>query len=173
MAWAYSVGETIMLATAAGGILVTTVAGLLTAWRSGRIEKNSERIEAKSVQIEQKSARIEEKVDTVHDLTNSRLSRLEGELLATKNMLVSTIAALQQAEDVRKTLATETANVLRDQAVPVPQASGLLTAAGTPVPAKTPAEVFVVEKVPAHVAGDAPAKTPAEVFVVPAAPDTP
>lgn len=160
MTWTYSVGETIILLTAVGGIAVTTFAGLLTAWRSGRIEKKSER--------------IEQKVDTVHELTNSRLSRIEGELMATKNTLASALAALQQAEGARKTLATEAANVLRDQAVPVPQASGLLTAAGTPVPAKAPADVYVVASPPDPGTGQVPpAQSTADVFVVDKVPGQP
>jgi len=59
-----------------------------------------------------KTQRVENKVDTVHELTNSRLSRIEGELTATRNELAAALKEVAQAEHARATLAREAAQTL-------------------------------------------------------------
>jgi len=65
---------------------------------------------------------IETKVDTVHELTNSRLSRIEGELLETRAQLVLALQLGARAEQTRVTLAQEAAHLEgASHALPIPE----------------------------------------------------
>ena len=52
--------------------------------------------------------RVEGKVDTVHELTNSRLARIEGELLATRQELQASLLLNLQHNDRQRADARET-----------------------------------------------------------------
>lgn len=98
MPWPFSAGETIVMITTVSTALVA----IITALRTSQVHAQQNVIEAK--------------VDTVHELTNSRLARIEGTLATTQQQLAMATMALQQAETVRKTLAGEAADELRQDA---------------------------------------------------------
>ncbi len=60
------------------------------------------------------------KLKEVHDLTNSRLKRIEEELSATKTLLDASRAATETAERSRVALAAVTAVVVATGAAPLP-----------------------------------------------------
>lgn len=53
--------------------------------------------------------RVEGKVDVVHEVTNSRLARIEGELLATRQELLASLMLNLQHDDLQRADARETA----------------------------------------------------------------
>ncbi len=76
-AWTILVGTTIAAVTAA-------IASLISSWRTRRVEK---------------------KVDVVHELTNSRLSRIDGQLAAALAEISVLRAVAAKAEQTRVALA--------------------------------------------------------------------
>lgn len=100
MGWSVTAGEVVVIITT----LSTAVVAVVTALRTG--------------QVKTQQATIEAKVDTVHELTNSRLARIEGLLATTQHKLEAATLALAKAEEVRGVLASETAAVVAAQAGP-------------------------------------------------------
>ena len=93
-AWPFSIGETVILITSVAGAIVTVINGVRV------------KVVGKQQEV------IEKKVDTVHELTNSRLSKLEAELAAAREEVKQLTVILRMTESTRMQLAEETARTL-------------------------------------------------------------
>lgn len=91
MAWPFSAGETVLIITTLGGVIVSIMGAR----------------HVKDVKAQQNV--IEQKVDVVHGATNSRLQGIESELAQTRLELAHALHALRTAETVRAGLTHEAA----------------------------------------------------------------
>jgi iron-sulfur cluster repair protein YtfE (RIC family) len=84
MPWTFSAGETMLLVTTIGGVIVSIV----TAIRSQHNQFN----------MKVSQGVLKEKVEEVHSLTNSRLKSIEEQLAMAKAELQQTLIDLHRAE---------------------------------------------------------------------------
>lgn len=120
--WPFTAGETVLIITTLGGVVVSIVSAMKTNVIAARQDD------------------MKHQLQIVHDDTNGKLVNMTTELSFTKEQLERALSRVASQEDVRATLAREVADELRrgQQALPV------TTQEPIPVTAPEPLDVRVV-----------------------------